>query len=73
MRCNSEGGILKQAAPAPNTIKLLRRCLTVSLTLPENCSLELVAGNTEETAHIRACRAQSARGVFPFSYLYARQ
>lgn len=53
MRCSSEGGILKQAAPATNTVKLLRRRLTIALTLPENCSLELVTGNTEETARIR--------------------
>lgn len=53
MRCSSEGGILKQAAPAANAVKLLRRRLAIPLTLPENWSLELVAGNMEETARVR--------------------
>lgn len=43
-RRSSEGGIFKQAAPAPNAVKLLRRCLTIPLTPPENCSLELSLG-----------------------------
>lgn len=72
MRCSTEGGIFKQAAPAPNAVKLLRRRLTIPLTPSENCSLELSLGARRKQllfGHVE----HSQHTVFPFPYLCVRQ